>query len=101
MVGASVSKRGGSSAPAAADRPLRLLALVPRPVGISPGQRYRLEQWAPHLKSAHGISIDFAPFESSGLTRALDRQGHTIEKVARVGFDFLRRSAELAESSPL
>ena len=77
------------------ERPLRLLALVPRPQGISPGQRYRFEQWAPLLARDHDIAIDFAPFESPGLTRALAKPGHTAEKVGRVGLDFLRRSTTL------
>src|SRR5690349_15852660 len=54
---------------------IRLLALVPKPVGISPGQRYRLEQWAPWLRQAHGIDLDFAPFESPRLTEILYQPG--------------------------
>ena len=37
----------------------RVLAFVQKPVGKSPGQRFRLEQWAPYLRSRHGIELDF------------------------------------------
>jgi glycosyltransferase involved in cell wall biosynthesis len=85
---AAVLERAASKG---ADRPLRLLALVPRPTGASPGQRYRIEQWAPVLAARHGITVDFAPFESPGLSRILYQPGHTAEKIGRVSFDFVRR----------
>jgi len=81
-----------SSAPAGTAAPeLRLLALVPKPVGISPGQRYRLEQWAPHLKAHYGITIDFEPFESLNLSGIIYKPGRQLEKIGRVSFDFIRR----------
>src|SRR5258708_29282945 len=46
----------------AGERPL--LVVVSTPGGLSPSQRYRFEQWAPHLAADHGIALDFAPFES-------------------------------------
>jgi hypothetical protein len=70
---------------------LRLLALVLKPVGISPGQRYRLEQWAPHTSREHGIQIDFLPFESQGLTNILYERGHYARKGALILRDFARR----------
>ena len=33
-------------------RPLRVLAWVPYPLETAPGQRYRIEQWAPYLRGA-------------------------------------------------
>jgi glycosyltransferase involved in cell wall biosynthesis len=59
---------------------IRILALVPKPKGLSPGQRFRLEQWAPVLEDKHGIRIDFAPFESSELAAILYQQGKRAEK---------------------
>lgn len=77
---------------------IRLLALVQKPEGISPGQRFRLEQWAPHLRARHGISLEFAAFESPGLTRVLYEDGHVPEKAGRVVFDFVRRGLHVARS---
>jgi glycosyltransferase involved in cell wall biosynthesis len=84
--------------PARGPRPLRLLALVPRPTGASPGQRYRIEQWAPVLAARHGINVDFAPFESPGLSGILYKPGHTAEKIGRVSFDFVRRLAAVVRA---
>lgn len=79
-------------------RQLRLLALVPKPIGMSPGQRFRLEQWAPLLAARHGITIDFVPFESPGLTDILYKPGHTVGKAGRVGYDFARRAGTLIKA---
>ena len=53
----------------------RLLVLASKPRGLSPSQRFRLEQWAPGLASDHGITLDFAPFESKRLADILYQQG--------------------------
>ena len=75
---------------------IRLLALVPRPAGLSPGQRFRLEQWAPILRSRYGIAIDFSKFESDALSRVIHRQGHRIAKATLLLRDSLRRREVLA-----
>jgi glycosyltransferase involved in cell wall biosynthesis len=72
-------------------RPLRLLALVQKRPGIAPHQRFRLEQWAPHLARAHGISVDFDAFESPELSAVLYRPGHVARKARLVLGDSLRR----------
>lgn len=61
---------------------IRLLALVSKPPGVSPGQRYRIEQWAPYLLSQHGISVEYDVFESPALTRILYRPEHKAQKAA-------------------
>lgn len=91
--GESAAQSIGASGP-----PLRLLAFVPKPGGMSPGQRFRLEQWAPFLASRHGITIDFVPFESPGLTDILYESGHTLQKAGWVGYDFTRRVAALLKA---
>jgi glycosyltransferase involved in cell wall biosynthesis len=78
---------------------IRLLVLVPKPTGISPGQRYRLEQWAPHLRSRHGIELHFDPFESPALTRLLYRPGHRLDKAAVLVRDTWRRRQALERAS--
>jgi glycosyltransferase involved in cell wall biosynthesis len=77
---------------------IRLLALVPKPPGVSPGQRFRLEQWAPHLEARHGIRLDFVPFESPRLTEILYRPGHRIEKAAWMLRDTFRRRAAVSQA---
>jgi glycosyltransferase involved in cell wall biosynthesis len=77
---------------------VRLLALVPKPPGVSPGQRFRLEQWAPYVEAGHGIRLDFVPFESPRLTEILYRPGHRIEKAAWMLRDTFRRRVAVAQA---
>jgi glycosyltransferase involved in cell wall biosynthesis len=79
-------------------RPLRLLVLASKPKGLAPGQRFRLEQWAPRLARDHGIELDFAPFESPRLVELLYQPGRRPEKAALVVRDFARRAADVARS---
>lgn len=100
MVEAAVLSDGGRpGAGAVADarpaRPLRLLALVSKAKGLSPGQRFRLEQWAPRLEANHRIRLDFVPFESPRLTELLYKPGHKPEKAAWVLWDFARRAVDV------
>jgi glycosyltransferase involved in cell wall biosynthesis len=74
----------------------RLLVLANKAVGQSPSQRYRLEQWSPHLAAKHGIQLDFAPFESQALTDLLYEPGHVARKAAWTLFDYARRASALS-----
>lgn len=76
----------------------RLLVLASKPLGMSPSQRYRFEQWGPHLEREHGISLDFAPFESDVLARLLYEPGHVAAKAFWTLRDFGRRSAVVART---
>lgn len=76
----------------------RVLVLADRPPGLAPGQRFRFEQWAPHLARDHAITLDLVPFESPGLAKILHQPGHRLEKIARVAADFARRSRVVAQS---
>lgn len=67
-------------------------------MGMSPSQRYRFEQWAPHLKRTHGIALEFAPFESQALADLLYEPGHVAAKALWTLRDFARRSAVLARA---
>jgi glycosyltransferase involved in cell wall biosynthesis len=73
------------------ERPLRLLVFASKAKGLAPGQRFRLEQWAPRLAADHGITLDFEPFESPRLTELLYLQGRRPEKAAWVVYDLARR----------
>lgn len=70
---------------------IRLLVLVPKPPGLSPGQRFRLEQWGPTLERSHGIRLDFVPFESPRLTHILYQPGRRAQKAMYVALDMWRR----------
>lgn len=77
----------------------RLLVLASKPMGMSPSQRYRLEQWSPHLASNHGIRLDFAPFESRELAHLLHERGHVIPKAYWTLRDWVRRSRVLHQAA--
>jgi glycosyltransferase involved in cell wall biosynthesis len=71
---------------------VRALVLVQKPVGVAPHQRFRIEQWEPHLRQAHGIELDYRPFESPSLTRVIYQNGRALEKALFLVWDALRRS---------
>jgi glycosyltransferase involved in cell wall biosynthesis len=77
-------------------KPRRVLVLANKPKGLAPGQRFRLEQWAPRLERDHNITLDLLPFESPHLTRVLYQPGHVATKALWVAYDFLRRAEAVA-----
>jgi glycosyltransferase involved in cell wall biosynthesis len=58
---------------------MRVLAWVPQELDTSPGQRFRIEQWAPHLRREQ-IELVWSPFSDEGLGRALKLRGHVGAK---------------------
>lgn len=72
-------------------RVLRVLALVQKARDISPGQRFRIEQWEPYLRNEHGIDLEYLVFESPELTRVLYSPGQAFEKAKLVLRDAVRR----------
>lgn len=77
---------------------LRFLCLVPKPSGMSPGQRFRLEQWAPVLAAEHGVELEFLPFESAPLTEVLYQPGRRAKKAVWMLYDFARRAASVVRA---
>jgi glycosyltransferase involved in cell wall biosynthesis len=73
---------------------MRILALVPSLYDTSPGQRFRMEQWAP-LLSRWNIEIDFHPFECEELHSVLYKPGNIGRKLRLVARAFARRAALL------
>jgi glycosyltransferase involved in cell wall biosynthesis len=69
---------------------VRVLALVPYPEGRAPGQRYRIEQWAPHLARL-GVELTVSPFLSARGLDALYLPGHLGEKARATAGGCLRR----------
>ena len=72
----------------------RVLILCPYPLGISPGQRFRFEQYIDTLR-AHGVLIDIQPFLNMDTMRILYKPGHMFKKVTGVLSGFLRRTINL------
>ena len=79
-------------------RPLRLLALTQKAEGIAPHQRFRIEQWAPHLAREHDIAVQYEPFESPELTEVLYRPGGVPRKMWLTLRDAWRRRAQRAHA---
>ena len=72
------------------ERDIRVLALVPNLFDTSPGQRYRLEQWAPIL-AERGVEITYEPFEDEDLHSLLYKPGLLKQKLDLVARGFVRR----------
>ncbi|NBQ54982.1 MAG: glycosyltransferase, partial [Proteobacteria bacterium] len=72
----------------------RVLILCPYPLGISPGQRFRFEQYLDILR-ANGVVIEIQSFLDMDTMRILYKPGHVLKKVTNVLAGFLRRVAGL------
>lgn len=68
----------------------RVLILCPYPLGISPGQRFRFEQYLETLRGS-GIHIDIQPFLKMETMRILYKPGYMLQKVMGVLAGFGRR----------
>ncbi|HLM02132.1 MAG TPA: glycosyltransferase family 4 protein [Pyrinomonadaceae bacterium] len=73
---------------------MKLLAIVPSLYDISPGQRYRIEQWEPILREK-GVEITYSPFETEELRRVLYQPGQLAEKMRLVTKSVNRRREDL------
>ncbi len=75
---------------------LRVLVLVPYPPDQAPSQRFRIEQWIPHLRTL-GIECHLVPFMDDGLYRRLTRPGDTVGKAVGLLRAAVRRWGVLSE----
>lgn len=73
---------------------MKVLAVVPSTYDISPGQRYRIEQWEPILAEM-GVEISYLPFETRELRDVLYTRGHIARKATAVVSSMRRRAREL------
>ena len=73
---------------------IRVLALVPYPTGRVPGQRYRIEQWAPLLRP-HGIEVTFSAFLPILGMDVLYERGHTLRKTWSTLLGYVKRLREI------
>jgi glycosyltransferase involved in cell wall biosynthesis len=69
---------------------MRVVAFVPSIHNTSPGQRFRIEQWAPGLRQ-YGLDIHYEPFESPRLNAILYSRGKTASKALLIADACLRR----------
>ncbi len=76
---------------------MKILAIVPYLPGVSPGQRYRIEQWAP-LLAREGVRLDFAPFECANLNRRLYQPGQFGRKGRLIVQALARRARLLSQA---
>jgi glycosyltransferase involved in cell wall biosynthesis len=72
----------------------KVVILCPYPLGISPGQRFRFEQYLEILRGK-GIRIDIQPFLDMGTMQILYKPGHLLRKVLGVLLGFGRRMAAM------
>lgn len=69
---------------------MKILVLGPAVHDTSPGQRFRIEQWARYLEQ-EGLTFVEEPFEDKELHRVLYQRGHRVRKAALVAKAFARR----------
>jgi glycosyltransferase involved in cell wall biosynthesis len=74
---------------------MRILALVPSPADMLPGQRYRIEQWAPLLR-ARGVELTFQPLKCEALHELLCRPGNHWRKLRLTLRAIARRARALS-----
>jgi glycosyltransferase involved in cell wall biosynthesis len=67
----------------------RVLILAPNQLGTAPGQRLRVEQWAPYLQQ-QGWQVDFLTFSAPQLQSVMYQQGRYARKVAAVLLNLAR-----------
>jgi glycosyltransferase involved in cell wall biosynthesis len=77
---------------------IRVLALVPYPTGRAPGQRYRIEQWAP-LLDQEGVRITFSAFLSGRGMDVLYEPGHVRVKSWETLRGYMKRLAEALQGT--
>ena len=76
--------------------PLRVLVLLPYPTNNVPGQRFRIEQWAPHLQQ-EGLQVTFSSFLAPSAMDVLYGRGRRLSMIREVLGGYLRRLRVLRE----
>lgn len=81
-----------------AKRDISVYSFVPYAPGTTPSQRFRIEQWLPHLL-AEGINVRFVPFADESLMERLRQPGKVFSKISGL-FKAFTRSAVNTIVSP-
>ncbi len=61
----------------------KIAAFVPNILGVSPGQRLRIEAWAKLLPD-FGWEVEFFPFENNELNKVLYNSGKNVSKLVHI-----------------
>ena len=69
---------------------MKVLAIVPTERDLNPGQRYRIEQWEPHLARL-GVELTYSSFSFPALSRVLYEPRHHLRKAALIATAFVRQ----------
>ncbi len=69
---------------------MKVLVLTPALYNTSPGQRFRIEQWARYLER-EGFEFTFIPFADKALHHAIHQSGHVLYKSGLILRAFARR----------
>jgi glycosyltransferase involved in cell wall biosynthesis len=80
-----------------ATRPIRVLALVPYALDTAPSQRFRLEQWKPHLQRL-GIEMHIVPFADADLMAQLYRNDRRLASAWKLTVAWWRRFARVVSA---
>ncbi|MFD2514535.1 glycosyltransferase family 4 protein [Pontibacter locisalis] len=75
---------------------MKVLFVVPFPLGKAASQRYRVEQFLPFLQK-RGIKYKVAPFWDASTWTVLYKKGHFLRKATGVFDGFLRRALLLLQ----
>jgi glycosyltransferase involved in cell wall biosynthesis len=73
---------------------ISVCALVPYPPDTTPSQRFRIEQWTPHL-AAQGIRVDTFPFADESMLRLMPKPGRRLAKATANITRFLSRFSDV------
>src|SRR5882724_10304099 len=73
---------------------INLAALVPYPPDTTPSQRFRIEQWIPHL-AAQGIRVDIFPFADEAMLRLMPKPGRRVAKATANMRRFIARFSDV------
>lgn len=77
---------------------IRVCALVLDPYDISPGQRFRIEQWEPYLKE-RGIVVDYFPFADERLREIIYLPNRFAAKAGEMLKANIRRLGHIMKAS--
>ena len=77
----------------------RLAALVPNLPAVSPGQRFRVETWAQHLRG-RGWQVDLYAFEDDRLHRLIYRPGRVVQKARALMACYAKQAARVRRMAP-
>lgn len=77
---------------------IRVCALMLDPYDINPGQRFRIEQWEPFLKT-EGITIDYFSFTDEKLRKVIYQPGQVAAKAKELTKAIFRRVGHIINAS--